>query len=162
MFRALRRLHQHCVYCENCAIADSFDARSPHTEAAVLFATVIHEFNTPPDPPASSCSAWLRAAPMMNGCAITSSTIIVPVPVTSGAATGRGFNQAACLRNYKRAHFNSFQASAQTRSLHHHATALDRSERMENLHNAFRLRKNADVRGFRVLLIDDVLTTGST
>src|SRR6266513_1387160 len=41
-------------------------------------------------------------------------------------------------------------------------TALDRSERMENLHNAFRLRKNANVRGLRVLLIDDVLTTGST
>jgi predicted amidophosphoribosyltransferase len=41
-------------------------------------------------------------------------------------------------------------------------TALDRTERMENLHNAFRLRKNADVRGLRVLLIDDVLTTGST
>jgi predicted amidophosphoribosyltransferase len=41
-------------------------------------------------------------------------------------------------------------------------TALDRSERMENLHNAFRLRKNADVRDLRVLLIDDVLTTGST
>jgi predicted amidophosphoribosyltransferase len=41
-------------------------------------------------------------------------------------------------------------------------TALDRAERMENLHNAFRLRKNADVRGLRVLLVDDVLTTGST
>ena len=41
-------------------------------------------------------------------------------------------------------------------------TALDRAERMENLHNAFRLRKNANVRGLRVLLIDDVLTTGST
>jgi predicted amidophosphoribosyltransferase len=33
---------------------------------------------------------------------------------------------------------------------------------MENLHNAFRLRKNTDVRGLRMLLIDDVLTTGST
>jgi predicted amidophosphoribosyltransferase len=33
---------------------------------------------------------------------------------------------------------------------------------MENLHNAFRLRKNAYVRGLRVLLVDDVLTTGST
>jgi predicted amidophosphoribosyltransferase len=33
---------------------------------------------------------------------------------------------------------------------------------MKNLHNAFRLRKKADVRGLRVLLIDDVLTTGST
>jgi predicted amidophosphoribosyltransferase len=33
---------------------------------------------------------------------------------------------------------------------------------MENLHGAFRLRKNRDVRGLHVLLIDDVLTTGST
>jgi predicted amidophosphoribosyltransferase len=41
-------------------------------------------------------------------------------------------------------------------------TAFDRSERMENLRDAFRLRKKADVRRLRVLLIDDVLTTGST
>jgi predicted amidophosphoribosyltransferase len=41
-------------------------------------------------------------------------------------------------------------------------TAFDRAERMENLHGAFRLRKNADVRDLHVLLIDDVLTTGST
>ena len=41
-------------------------------------------------------------------------------------------------------------------------TAFDRAERMENLHGAFRLRKMAHVRGLRVLLIDDVLTTGST
>jgi predicted amidophosphoribosyltransferase len=33
---------------------------------------------------------------------------------------------------------------------------------MENLHNAFRLRKKMDVRELRVLLIDDVLTTGAT
>jgi predicted amidophosphoribosyltransferase len=41
-------------------------------------------------------------------------------------------------------------------------TAFDRAERMENLHNAFRLRRNANVRDLHVLLIDDVLTTGST
>jgi len=41
-------------------------------------------------------------------------------------------------------------------------TAFDRAERMENLHGAFRLRKKADVRDLHVLLIDDVLTTGST
>jgi predicted amidophosphoribosyltransferase len=33
---------------------------------------------------------------------------------------------------------------------------------MRNLRGAFRLRKKADVRELRVLLIDDVLTTGST
>ena len=41
-------------------------------------------------------------------------------------------------------------------------TAFDRTERMQNLRGAFRLRKSQDVRKLRVLLIDDVLTTGST
>jgi predicted amidophosphoribosyltransferase len=41
-------------------------------------------------------------------------------------------------------------------------TALDRAERRQNLRNAFSLRKNADVTDQNLLLIDDVLTTGST
>ena len=41
-------------------------------------------------------------------------------------------------------------------------TAFDRGERIQNLRHAFRLRKNTDVRKLDVLLIDDVLTTGST
>ena len=41
-------------------------------------------------------------------------------------------------------------------------TAFDRAERIQNLRHAFRLRQNADVRELGVLLIDDVLTTGST
>jgi len=41
-------------------------------------------------------------------------------------------------------------------------TAFDRTERMQNLRNAFRLRTGQDVQGSRVLLVDDVLTTGST
>ncbi|PYK10419.1 MAG: hypothetical protein DME61_03340 [Verrucomicrobia bacterium] len=75
----------------------------------------------------------------------------------------RGFNQASLL-----ATLLSAQTSISSKPLLERIrytttqTALDRSERMENLHNAFRLRKNADVRGLRVLLIDDVLTTGST
>jgi len=41
-------------------------------------------------------------------------------------------------------------------------TAFDRAERMENLRDAFRLRKKIGVRGLQVLLVDDILTTGST
>jgi predicted amidophosphoribosyltransferase len=41
-------------------------------------------------------------------------------------------------------------------------TAFDRVERMENLRGAFRLRKKIGVRGLHVLLVDDILTTGST
>lgn len=41
-------------------------------------------------------------------------------------------------------------------------TRFDRTERMENLRNAFEMRKNADVTGKHILIVDDVLTTGST
>jgi ComF family protein len=89
--------------------------------------------------------------------------IIVPVPLHAARQRERGFNQASLL-----AALLCEQTSIPSQSLLERIrytttqTALDRSERIENLHNAFRLRKNADVRGLQVLLIDDVLTTGST
>jgi len=89
--------------------------------------------------------------------------VIMPVPLHPARQRERGFNQASLL-----AELLSAQTSIPVKPLLERTrytttqTALDRSERMENLHNAFRLRKNADVRGLRVLLVDDVLTTGST
>ena len=35
-------------------------------------------------------------------------------------------------------------------------------DRLKNLKGAFRLRPGADVRGMKVLLVDDVMTTGAT
>jgi len=88
---------------------------------------------------------------------------IVPVPLHPARERERGFNQAALLADLlasrvarpvrpvlERIRYTTTQ------------TAYDRAERMENLRDAFRLRKNRDVRQLRVLLIDDVLTTGST
>jgi ComF family protein len=88
---------------------------------------------------------------------------IIPVPLHPARQRERGFNQAALLAELagpqlgvrvslalQRVRFTTTQ------------TAFDRAERIENLRHAFRLRRNADVRRLRVLLIDDVLTTGST
>jgi len=88
---------------------------------------------------------------------------VVPVPLHPARKRERGFNQAELL-----AELLSARAGVPLRNVLERIrytttqTAFDRTERMENLHNAFRLRKNRDVRGLRVLLIDDVLTTGST
>jgi ComF family protein len=41
-------------------------------------------------------------------------------------------------------------------------THFDRLRRMQNLQDAFTLRQNAKVQGKHLLLVDDVLTTGST
>jgi predicted amidophosphoribosyltransferase len=39
---------------------------------------------------------------------------------------------------------------------------LDRSERLENLQNAFAVRQPELIQGKRILLVDDVMTTGTT
>jgi ComF family protein len=89
--------------------------------------------------------------------------MVVPVPLHPARQRERGFNQAALLANLLVP-----SAAAPVREILERTrytttqTAHDRAERMENLHGAFRLRKNQDVRDLRVLLIDDVLTTGST
>ena len=106
---------------------------------------------------------WLRAALDDERLRDHRFDLVVPVPLHPARQRERGFNQAGLL-----AELLSAQTSIPCRPLLKRIrytttqTALDRSERIENLHNAFRLRKNADVRGLRVLLIDDVLTTGST
>ena len=89
--------------------------------------------------------------------------LIVPVPLHPARERERGFNQAAVL-----AELLAQSVAAPVRPVLERVrytttqTAHDRAERMENLRDAFRLRKNRDVRDLRVLLIDDVLTTGST
>lgn len=88
---------------------------------------------------------------------------IIPVPLHPARLRERGFNQATLLAaelgaaigvplrdDLERIRYTTTQ------------TALDRSERMENLRDAFRLRREASVRDSRVLLVDDILTTGST
>ncbi len=88
---------------------------------------------------------------------------IVPVPLHPARQRERGFNQAVLLAEWVSSHLG-LPVRAALQRIHYTTTqtAFDRSERMQNLRGAFRLRKKADVRNLRVLLIDDVLTTGST
>ena len=89
--------------------------------------------------------------------------VIVPVPLHPTRQRERGFNQASLLAELLSARM-SIPCKPVLERIRYTTTqtALDRAERMENLHNAFRLRRKANVRGLRVLLIDDILTTGST
>jgi len=87
----------------------------------------------------------------------------VPVPLHPARLREREFNQAAVLaellgKRSGRPVLNCLQRIRHTTT----QTRFDRNERMENLRNAFVLRKNMDVQGKHLLLIDDVLTTGST
>jgi len=151
--------------CANCAHRTiPFDAAVAAYRGRGIVRRIIHDFKYGRQIHLRHLvGRWLCAAlddPRLRGRRFD---VIIPVPLHPTRKRERGFNQASLL-----AELLSAQISIQSQPLLERIrytttqTALDRAERMENLHNAFRLRKNMNVRGLRVLLIDDVLTTGST
>ncbi len=89
--------------------------------------------------------------------------VIVPVPLHPARKRERGFNQAELLAGALRQITGRPMRDVLQRTRYTTTqTQFDRSERMENLKGAFRLRRGANVQDLRMLLVDDVLTTGST
>ena len=93
----------------------------------------------------------------------TQSDMIVPVPLHPQRRRKRGFNQAALLA--KELSERAGLATDATTLVRHRATAsqvgLDVEQRKRNVRDAFRCTTDR-LADRRVLLIDDVCTTGST
>ena len=88
---------------------------------------------------------------------------VVPVPLHPLRRREREFNQAEVLaRDLARDQGWEFCDALQRTRYTVTQTHFDRRRRMRNLRDAFRVRRNAAVKGKRLLLVDDVLTTGST
>lgn len=96
--------------------------------------------------------------------AVARPDLVVPVPLHPRRVVERGFDQAALLAGpvakILRAEI-SVTVLRRTRDTPRQAT-LDRDARAANVESAFICAAPARVRGRRVLLIDDVRTTGST
>jgi competence protein ComFC len=88
---------------------------------------------------------------------------LVPVPLHPARRRERGFNQAQALADSvsKKTAIPVLDCVVR-RSYTQSQTRFDRGERMRNLRGAFVLRKSNMVIGKNLVLLDDVLTTGST
>lgn len=88
---------------------------------------------------------------------------IIPVPLHPKRLREREFNQAFVLANEVACALGVPIIEPLVRCRYTTTqTRLDRKARRQNLRDAFVLRKNVDVRDKDLLLVDDVLTTGST
>jgi ComF family protein len=75
----------------------------------------------------------------------------------------RGFNQAEALAETLAKQVQlPMMRFLERRRYTDTQTRFDRVERMQNLRKAFAMRNNTKVRGKHLLLLDDVMTTGST
>jgi ComF family protein len=95
---------------------------------------------------------------------ISACDVIVPVPLHRWRLLTRSYNQSALLANAlgrltkRKVVPDGLSRIRATKSQGH----LDRHERRRNVADAFRVRRPELIQSRRVLLIDDVLTTGST
>jgi ComF family protein len=89
--------------------------------------------------------------------------VVVPVPLHAKRLRERGFNQALILAEKTASIYNRPIEECLDR---HRDTMpqwfLNRSQRLENLRDAFRARDGFKFSGRSFLLIDDVCTTGAT
>jgi ComF family protein len=89
--------------------------------------------------------------------------LIVPVPLHPTRQRERGYNQSEALSQIVSKKRGIPMSNALKRQIPTETqTQFDRKRRMQNLRNAFILRENSDVHGKSLLLLDDILTTGST
>ena len=107
------------------------------------------------------------AAPMAESLALRGlrTNTVIPLPLHAKRLRERGHNQAALLAKGV--------AGLLGLTLHEHALvrtvyeqpqvrAAVREARMANVEGAFAIAPGADIRGLEIVLVDDVMTTGST
>jgi ComF family protein len=89
--------------------------------------------------------------------------VVVPVPLAPARLRQRGFNQAGLLaEQIVDAVHGTLRAGVLARQARPAQQTLTAAERLVNLDGAFRCALPAEVSGQRVLLVDDVATTGAT
>jgi ComF family protein len=92
--------------------------------------------------------------------------LLIPVPLHKGRRRTRGFNQAELIARAASKHLDGKVEIAPEVLVRHRETisqvGLSREERIENMHDAFRVVGRKGIAGRTVILVDDVMTTGTT
>jgi len=108
------------------------------------------------DPLADLMLAWADRLPPVD--------LVMPVPLHPSRLRTREFNQSLLLADRIARRLKlplSFEHLERIRATRPQ-TELDRTDRARNVRRAFAVREPDGVKGRRVLLVDDVLTTGAT
>ena len=124
---------------------------------------LVAQFKFQQDPAwASALALLMRSAPGVED-ALAAADLLLPMPLSAQRLAERGFNQALLLA--KSLDARKTQAFTLLK-LQHTApqSTLKRSERLHNLVGALALDplRAASLRGQKVLLIDDVMTSGAS
>lgn len=107
-------------------------------------------------------------AAALSGIQLPEPLLVVPVPLWQGRRRTRGFNQAEEIaRSFVRSRAAAASIQLDTASLIRQRetasqTGLTRHQRRANVRGAFAVVRREGITGRSILLIDDVMTTGTT
>lgn len=106
----------------------------------------------------------LTASALSAFCTEADLEVIVPVPLHRKRLRQRGYNQSQLIGSVLGKKLRLPQEVGNLRRLRwtEPQTTLDAKDRVKNVQGAFGVRHAGRLKGKRVLLVDDVLTTGST
>lgn len=96
---------------------------------------------------------------------ISPQTILLPVPLHRVRHRERGFNQSELIAQTIAAEWKLEMwphALVRTRYTKQQAHFVDHADRLRNVHEAFALQRNAQIKGRDLILVDDVITSGAT
>jgi len=95
---------------------------------------------------------------------VASAEVLVPVPLHLFRQFRRGYNQATVIARYlaKSRHKPLARPLSRVRHTPTQTGIHSRQKRFDNVRDAFRLRNTRCIKGKRVLVIDDVMTSGAT
>lgn len=149
------------VRCRRCDAEEYTAARACGLYEGALRAAVIGLKREPFVPP--RLARMLRAASRRPP--LDAARLVVPVPLHPARERERGFNQAALLASALaggRGPRLDPWALARVAHSERHRGGMDARARRESVEGAFAVTRPRLVRGERVLLVDDVFTTGAT
>jgi ComF family protein len=102
---------------------------------------------------------------MLGSIPIDDSAVVVPVPLSSRRRRERGFNQAAVIGRIVSKHAGiTFDENSLIRKIHTpmHRAGMDKKARAMTVKNAFAVVRPKLIVDRRVLLVDDIFTSGET
>ncbi|HEY3103905.1 MAG TPA: ComF family protein [Pyrinomonadaceae bacterium] len=149
------------VRCGQCETASFTAARACGLYEGALRASVL-ALKREPHVPRRMVQTFRKAQQRVP---IAGADLMIPVPLHGRRERERGHNQAAVLaRELARATELEIDEHTLVRRVHteKHRAGMDARARRESVAGAFDVRQPKQIAGRRVLLIDDVFTTGAT
>jgi ComF family protein len=96
------------------------------------------------------------------GAAVPADALIVPVPTARKRVRARGYDQAVLIARAFARQTGCIYAPLLVRLGSQEQKGAGRQQRHDQLQGAFRIKRPERVQGCRIMLVDDVLTTGAT